>query len=41
MDFELGDQGGGSISAYQITDVLTQDYEVSTDRIGILLEAEE
>jgi len=41
MDFELGDQDGGSLSAYQITDVPTQEYEVPSDRIGILLDLEE
>jgi hypothetical protein len=40
MDFELGDQEGGSISAYQITDIATQEYEVPADRIGVLLDLE-
>jgi hypothetical protein len=41
MNFELGDQDGGSLSAYEITDMLPQEFEISTDRIGILLDAEE
>jgi hypothetical protein len=41
MDFELGDQGGGSISAYQITDIVAQEYDVPADRIGVLLDLEE
>jgi hypothetical protein len=41
MDFELGDQDGGSLSAYQITDVLMQEFEVPDDRVGVVLDAEE
>lgn len=41
MDFELGEQGGGSISAYQITDVAAQEYDVPADRIGVMLDMEE
>ncbi len=41
MDFELGDQGGGSLSAYQITDVPPQEYEVPADQIGVLMDLEE
>ena len=41
MDFELGDEDGGSLSAYQIIDVPSQEYEVPSDRIGILLDLEE
>ncbi len=41
MDFDLGDQDGGCLSAYQITDVLTQEFEVPADRIGVLLDLEQ
>jgi len=41
MDFELGDQGGGSLSAYEITDVPAQEYDIPSDRIGVLLDLEE
>lgn len=41
MEFDLGDQDGGSLSAYQITDVLTQEFEVPADRIGVLLDMEQ
>jgi hypothetical protein len=40
MSFQLGDQDGGSLSAYQITDVVAQEYEISADRIGVLLDLE-
>jgi hypothetical protein len=41
MDFDLGDQDGGRLSAYQITDVLTQEFEVPAERIGVLLDLEQ
>jgi hypothetical protein len=40
MDFELGDQGGGTLSAYQITEVHALEYDVPSDQIGILLDLE-
>ncbi|MEK6259920.1 MAG: hypothetical protein AABP62_14970 [Planctomycetota bacterium] len=41
MDFDLGEQDGGSLSAYQIAEVLPQEYEVPAERIGVLLDLEE
>lgn len=41
MVFELGDEGGGTLSAFQITEIVAEDYEVPADRIGILLESED
>jgi hypothetical protein len=41
FDFELGEQGGGSISAYQITDIAAEELDVPLDRINLLLDMEE
>lgn len=41
MDFELGDQGGGSLSAYQITTIIPQEFEVPASKIGVLLDTED
>ena len=41
MVFDLGDQDGGTLSAFQITDILAEEFEVPTDRIGVLLDMEE
>lgn len=41
MVFELGDEDGGSLSAFQITEIVAEDYEVPADRIGVLLEMED
>lgn len=41
MVFELGDQDGGSLSAFLITEVFAKDYEVAPDRIGVLLDFED
>lgn len=41
MIFDLGDQDGGTLSAYQITAIQDQDFEIQADRIGVILETEE
>jgi hypothetical protein len=41
MDFELADQNGGSLSAFQVVDVPSQKYDIASDRIGVLLDLEE
>ncbi len=41
MDFELGYEDGGTVSAFQITEIVAEDYEVPADRIGVLLEMED
>ena len=41
MVFDLGDQDGGTLSAFQITGIQEGDYEVPTDRIGVLMDTEE
>jgi|MTBAKSStandDraft_2_1061841.scaffolds.fasta_scaffold22005_2 hypothetical protein len=41
MVFELSDEDGGTISAFQITDIVGEDYEVPIQRIGVLLEMED
>lgn len=41
MVFELGDEDGGTLSAFQITGIAAEDYEVPADRIGVLLEMED
>jgi hypothetical protein len=40
MDFELGDADGGTLSAFQITDITAEGFEVPADKIGVLLEME-
>ena len=41
MVFDLGDQDGGTLSAFQITGIQEEEFEVPTDRIGVLLDTEE
>lgn len=41
MVFELGDEDGGTLSAFQITEIVAEEYEVPADRIGVLLEMED
>jgi hypothetical protein len=41
MDFQLGDDDGGSVSAFQITEVLAENYEVPADKLGVLMDLEE
>ncbi len=41
MDFDLGEQGGGTLSAFQIMDISEEEFEIPADRIGILLDLEE
>jgi hypothetical protein len=41
MVFDLGDQDGGTLSAFQITGIQAEQIEVPTDRIGVLLDGEE
>ncbi len=41
MDFNLGDQDGGTLSAFQIVEIGLEEFEIPVDRIGVLLELEE
>ncbi len=41
MVFELSDEDGGTISAFQITEIVGEDYEVPIQRIGVLLEMDD
>ena len=41
MEFVLGEQDGGTLSAFQITAVLAEEFEVPADQIGVILESEE
>jgi hypothetical protein len=41
MVFELSDEVGGTISAFQITEIVGEVYEVPIQRIGVLLEIED
>jgi hypothetical protein len=41
MDFELGDEDGGTLSAFQVTEVAMEAFEVPADQIGVLLEMED
>jgi hypothetical protein len=41
MVFDLGEHDGGMLSAFQITGIQAEEFEVSTDRIGVLLDGEE
>jgi hypothetical protein len=41
MVFDLGEHDGGTLSAFQIIGILAEEFEVPTDRIGVLLDAEE
>ncbi len=39
--FELGDEDGGTLSAFQIIGIVAEDYNVPTDRIGVLLDMDD
>lgn len=41
MAFDLGEQDGGSLSAFQITSISEEEVEVPADHIGVLLDSEE
>jgi hypothetical protein len=41
MVFDLGDHDSGTLSAYQITGIQSEEFEVPADRIGVLLDGEE
>ncbi len=41
MVFDLGEQDGGTLTAFQITGISEEEFEVSADRIGVLLDSEE
>lgn len=41
MVFELGDEDGGTLSAFQITGIASEDFEVPADQIGVVLEMED
>lgn len=41
MAFDIGELGGGALSAFQITALSEEEFEIPADRIGILLEIEE
>ena len=41
MVFDLGDQDGGTLSAFQITGIQGEEFEVPADRIGVLVDMEE
>lgn len=41
MVFDLGDQDGGTLSAFQITGISQEEFEIPADRIGVLLDSEE
>jgi hypothetical protein len=41
MVFDLGDQDGGSFSAFQIVGISEEEFDIPADRIGVLLDSEE
>lgn len=41
MTFDLGEQDGGTLSAFQITSISEEEFEIPADRIGVLLDSEE
>jgi hypothetical protein len=41
MVFDLGDQDGGTLSAFQIAGIQEEEFEVPADRIGVLMDTEE
>lgn len=41
MVFDLGDQDGGTLSAFQIIGIQEEQFEVPADRIGILMDTED
>lgn len=38
MVFDLGEQDGGTLSAFRITEIMLEELEVPVDRVGVLLE---
>jgi hypothetical protein len=41
MIFDLGVQDGGTLSAFQISAILQEEFEIPADRIGVLLDTED
>lgn len=41
MTFDLGEQDGGTLSAFQITSLSEEEFEIPADRIGVVLDSEE
>jgi hypothetical protein len=41
MAFDLGEHAGGTLSAFQITAISEEEFEVPADRVGVLLDWEE
>ncbi|MDT3779659.1 hypothetical protein PJI16_19025 [Nitrospira sp. MA-1] len=41
MVFDLDEQDGGTLSAFQITGISEEEYEIPADRIGVLLDSDE
>lgn len=41
MEFVLGEEDGGTLSAFQITAILAEESEVPADQIGVIMETEE
>jgi len=41
MIFDLGEQGGGTLSAFQITHISEKEHEIAVSLIGVLLDLEE
>ena len=41
MVFDLGDMDGGAISAFQITGIPAEEFDVPTDKIGVLMDTED
>lgn len=41
MEFDLGEQDGGTLSAFQITDISKEEFEIPADNIGVLLDLEQ
>lgn len=40
MDFDLGDRDGGTLSAFLITAIMPEQFDVPVDRIGVLVDLE-
>lgn len=41
MDFDLGEHDGGTLSAFQIVGVSEEEFDITADRIGVLLDLED
>lgn len=41
MEFALGEQDGGTLSAFQIIGIVAEECDVPADRIGVLLDTED